>query len=413
MTRTRGDDATPAAAEATSGAAAGAAAAGAAALVCPACSSPVAPGERFCEACGADLPSAPASAEPASAATTSAARAAAPEAAATPCHECGGEVADDGYCTQCGAAASNARNSFAEQPAPWVAAVCDRGVRHPRNEDAVALAAGPEAGDHAVLVVCDGVSSSTDSDVASLAAARAARDLLAALPATRTGDSVGTRVAATTKALVAAADAANDAVIAHTSSRPGNPASCTFVAAVLAGVELTVGWVGDSRAYWLPDAGTPRLLTVDDSFAAEQIADGMPRAQAESGPQAHAITRWLGVDAPDHTPRTVSLDLDGPGWLLVCSDGLWNYCSEAQDVAALVVEQARAAGSEPLALAGALVDWANAQGGADNITVALARVPTASSPDEPTARSTQPIAVSSPRPAPSREEVPPHGHILS
>ncbi len=35
------------------------------------------------------------------------------------------------------------------------------------------------AGSHAVLVVCDGVSSSTDSDVASLAAARAARDVLA------------------------------------------------------------------------------------------------------------------------------------------------------------------------------------------------------------------------------------------
>ena len=36
----------------------------------------------------------------------------------------------------------------------------------------MALAAGPDAGGQAVLVVCDGVSSSTDSDVASLAAAR-------------------------------------------------------------------------------------------------------------------------------------------------------------------------------------------------------------------------------------------------
>jgi serine/threonine protein phosphatase PrpC len=136
--------------------------------------------------------------------------------------------------------------------------------------------------------------------------------------------------------------------------------------------------VGDSRAYWLPDEGAPRLLTTDDSFAAEQIADGVPRATAESGPQAHAITRWLGVDAPDHTPRTVSLDLDVPGWVLVCSDGLWNYCSEATDLADLVAATGRASGTEPLALAGALVDWANAQGGQDNITVALARV----SPDQ-------------------------------
>ena len=116
------------------------------------------------------------------------------------------------------------------------------------------------------------------------------------------------------------------------------------------------------------------MLTTDDSFAAEQIAEGVPRAAAESGPQAHAITRWLGVDAPDHTPRTVSLDLDGPGWVLVCSDGLWNYCSEAGDVAALVAATSRSAGAEPLVLAEALVAWANAQGGQDNITVALARI---------------------------------------
>ncbi len=54
----------------------------------------------------------------------------------------------------------------------------------------MAVAAGPELGDHAVLVVCDGVSSSTDSDVASLAAARAARDVLTGAPGIRSTDSV-------------------------------------------------------------------------------------------------------------------------------------------------------------------------------------------------------------------------------
>ena len=56
-----------------------------------------------------------------------------------------------------------------------------------------------------------------------------------------------------------------------------------------------------------------RCSTVDDSFAAEQIAAGVPRHEAENGPQAHAITRWLGLDAPDHTPRTASLRLDTAG----------------------------------------------------------------------------------------------------
>jgi len=68
-----------------------------------------------------------------------------------------------------------------------------------------------------------------------------------------------------------------------------------------------------------------------------------------------------------------------PGWLLVCSDGLWNYCSAAEDLAK-VVSQASATSpalegaAEPLPLARALVAWANAQGGRDNISVALARI---------------------------------------
>ena len=96
----------------------------------------------------------------------------------------------------------------------------------------------------------------TDSDVASLAAARAARDVLAVSDPRAMG-TAATRLAASARALVAAADAANEAVIAHTTAGPANPASCTFVAAVVDGPLLVVGWVGDSRAYWLPDAGEP------------------------------------------------------------------------------------------------------------------------------------------------------------
>jgi serine/threonine protein phosphatase PrpC len=88
--------------------------------------------------------------------------------------------------------------------------------------------------------------------------------------------------------------------------------------------------------------------------------------------------RWLGADAPDHKPTTATMTLAAPGWLLLCSDGLWNYCSEAQDLADLVALVASAgsaspAAAEPLTLATALVDWAKAQGGQDNISVALAR----------------------------------------
>src|SRR3546814_689536 len=66
-----------------------------------------------------------------------------------------------------------------------------------------------------------------------------------------------------------------------------------------------------------------------------------------------------------------AIDLTGPGWVLVCSDGLWNYASEP----AALQEQIAAAGTTvPAELALKLVDFANGCGGVDNITAALARV---------------------------------------
>ncbi len=358
---------------------------------CPSCQATVGDSEEYCEACGAQLSPTAAPTEPPATEEAQTLLPAVDDLAgtATSCPACGAPVADDGYCGTCGARAPKRRDHFSEQPAPWVAAVCDRGLRHTRNEDAVALSADPEPGSRAVLVVCDGVSSSVDSDLASLAAARAARDVLAASRSRGMGEETSL-VAAIVARLGAAADAASDAVIDVTRNagpvatepvsgelRPvTNPASCTFVAAVVEENLVVVGSVGDSRAYWLPDDGTALALTLDDSYAQVLIAAGVPRLEAESGPQSHAITRWLGPDAPDHKPATATLSLAEPGWLLICSDGLWNYCSEAQDLAALVRKASgdSPAGAEPLALAEALVSWAKAQGGQDNISAALARI---------------------------------------
>jgi serine/threonine protein phosphatase PrpC len=100
---------------------------------------------------------------------------------------------------------------------------------------------------------------------------------------------------------------------------------------------------------------------------------GTPREEAENGPQAHAITKWLGRDSPDFAARTGSLTVAVPGWVLVCSDGLWNYASEASAIQSLVADLTRS-DPDPLTLAIALVNWANAQGGKDNVSVALARL---------------------------------------
>ena len=366
-------------------------------VTCPACGTPARGDSRFCEACGSRLvPDPPASSDPASSDPASS-DPTAPGPARPACTECGGAVAADGYCEQCGAKAPAPRDHLVDTPAAWVGGVCDRGRVHPRNEDSQALAASLEPGRFAVLVVCDGVSSVPRSDEASLAAARAALAVLVAGGPTGSGPVVGddvARAAAWSGLLDRAARAGDDAVAdltspTATSSGPAVPhpaapptpegtdadtPSCTFVAAVLDQGVLHTGSVGDSRAYWLPDAGTPMILTTDDSWAAEAIAAGMPRAEAETAPQAHAITRWLGVDSPDVAARATSRPVTGPGWVLVCSDGLWNYCSPPEDLAALVATTAAAVGGDPVDVATELVRWANAQGGRDNITATLARL---------------------------------------
>jgi serine/threonine protein phosphatase PrpC len=174
----------------------------------------------------------------------------------------------------------------------------------------------------------------------------------------------------------AAAAAANAAVIDQTAKDSNSAASCTFAAAVVEDDLIVFGNVGDSRVYWIPDRGSsaePRELSLDDSVAQARIAMGVPREVAENGPQAHAITKWLGRDTPDFVPRTGSIEAASPGWLVVCSDGLWNYVSEADELQALIAELS-VADDDPLALSSALVGWANDQGGKDNISVALARL---------------------------------------
>ena len=123
---------------------------------CPHCGAPVEPTARFCEACGAPLTPTEAAAEDdvAELPVELTASVAQPEPPATeptlvlprPCASCGGVVGADGYCETCGTKAPSERDHYVERPASWVAACCDRGIRHHRNEDATAVAASAEPG---------------------------------------------------------------------------------------------------------------------------------------------------------------------------------------------------------------------------------------------------------------------------
>lgn len=290
--------------------------------------------------------------------------------------------ADAAFCEVCGAAVATPVDSelgdrahFTQNAASWVAGVCDRGLVRERNEDAMALAAAEPAGSHAALVVCDGVTSAPDSDIASLAAARAALAILAA-PFSRGLGGADSAVVAAERTWERAVHEAQAAVVRESERSGVRAGACTFAAAVVSGNVVWSAGIGDSRAYLIPDDGAAVMLTTDDSMAEMLIAAGVPRADAEDTPIAHTITRWLGIDAPSLDPQAQRWEIPGPSWLIVCTDGLWNYASSAEELAAVVavLRDTTHPGPTPLGMANALVEWANQQGGHDNITVALARV---------------------------------------
>ncbi len=296
----------------------------------------------------------------------------APDAGRTgTCAGCGtGGFDADGYCEHCGHARPHGRDHL-EQEVPGVAAASDRGLRHHRNEDAFAITTAPRpgAGPAVVAIVCDGVSSSSRPDEASAAAASAARDaMLDTLPrGVQPPHALHEALGVAARAVAALADARVDG--GH------NAPACTIVGSVVAEDVLTVGWVGDSRAYWVPeDRSTPAArLTEDDSWAAQMVAAGlMSEAEAFADPRAHAITGWLGADADDVEPHTASFRPECPGVVVVCTDGLWNYAESAKDMADAVPGDAR---SRPLPAARQLVGHALRGGGHDNVTVAVIPFP--------------------------------------
>ena len=87
----------------------------------------------------------------------------------------------------------------------------------------------------------------------------------------------------------------------------------------------------------------------------------LAEADATGSPEAHVITRWLGADLAEPEPHIARFEPPGPGVVLVCSDGLWNYRSEAAGLAALALP---AALTDSLGAAGALAKFALAAGGA-------------------------------------------------
>ena len=251
-----------------------------------------------------------------------------------------------------------------------VACASHIGLRHETNQDAAALGIDG-SGHHIVLVVADGVSSTEGAEECARVASHTARDYLAAtmdqgLPIN--DDDTVTLFERTFQK-------AHEAVV----SGSGPIGACTLAAAVATHDRIVVGNIGDTRTYWFPDDGDPIRLSIDDSMAQAQMDLGLSREEAERGMGAHAITKWIGASATDVAPRVMAYQPQQSGWLLVCSDGLWNHVPDAGDLARLMADLVSKAHTDdhghasPAGVADGLIAYANNCGGHDNITVALWR----------------------------------------
>ena len=141
----------------------------------------------------------------------------------------------------------------------------------------------------------------------------------------------------------------------------------TFTAAMVVGDEISLGHVGDSRAYRLRD-GKLEQLTKDHSLVAELERTGQisPEA-AEHHPQRSIITRALGPE-PDVDVDTYTVAGKEGDVYLLCSDGLTGMISD-EEVASIL-----RSGDSLEEAAEALIQAANQSGGKDNITVVLFRL---------------------------------------
>jgi len=142
----------------------------------------------------------------------------------------------------------------------------------------------------------------------------------------------------------------------------------TVTAALVLGQQVTIAHVGDSRAYAVYPDGRMEVITRDHSLVKRLEELGhLSKDEAENFPHRNVLIRALG-QGETLEADIFTIPFPQPGYLMICSDGLWGVLNE-NDVFKMIVDAPnlhRACQN--------LVEAANAAGGPDNITVILAQM---------------------------------------
>lgn len=224
----------------------------------------------------------------------------------------------------------------------------DLGKVRTKNEDVLFA-------DGRLFAVADGMGGHKGGEVASATAIKMIADAVRATPE----DANAARL------LAGAIVSANQEIHrkAHTASGPSGMGT-TLTAGVLAGDVLTIGHVGDSRAYLMRE-GTLSQLTQDHSLVGELLRGGqITREEAFDHPNRNLLTKALGT-SEDITADIGTHKLLPGDMVLFATDGLTSMVPDA-GIAEILAGPGRV--DEVCAR---LIEAANSAGGADNISVVL------------------------------------------
>jgi protein phosphatase len=147
---------------------------------------------------------------------------------------------------------------------------------------------------------------------------------------------------------------------------PGGGTTLTVI--LLIGNQITIGHVGDSRAYAIT-RDEIRVMTRDHSLVKRLEELGQLTAEeADVHPQRNVLYRAIGQGA-NLEVDVLTQPAPCPGYLLLCSDGLWGVVPDPE------IRKTVFAASDPQSACEELVRAANAAGGPDNITAVLIYFP--------------------------------------
>ena len=241
----------------------------------------------------------------------------------------------------------------------------DIGLLRSRNEDNVAI--WPE---HSLAILADGIGGNNAGQLASKVAVDATYENWINTVASMSGASGGFSGSASGDLLMVAVSIANHQIhdLVKTEADLDGMGS-TIIACHFGDEAIHVVHLGDSRLYQLRD-GILTQLTVDHTFAQRSYELGeIKESEISTYPGGNFLLKSLGTDLAIE-PDVLELEPQQGDLYLLCSDGLSDMVAPDEITTTLTEHSANL----EIALQ-ALIDLANANGGRDNIAVAIARYP--------------------------------------